>query len=212
VGLPLPQPLSHGGRHVHDGGLRGLFLSALELIVPSLVELGAYADALRRGWSPDNIRLEATAREHLEMIANDAAAFVARADDREAKGGPITLPDGTEAARLPGYARWLWDGEFCGQIGFRWQPGTEALPPHVLGHIGYAVVPWKRGRGYATRALALLLPEVRKEGLAYVELTTDPDNLPSQKVITSNGGVLVERFAKEEAYGGAEALRWRITL
>ena len=94
--------------------------------------------------------------------------------------------------------RWLWDGEFCGQIGFRWQPGTEALPPHCLGHIGYAVVPWKRQRGYATRALALLLPEVRKEGLAYVELTTDPDNLPSQKVITGNGGVLVERFAKEE--------------
>ena len=74
---------------------------------------------------------------------------MARADDREAKGGPITLPDGTQVARLPGFVRWMWDGEFCGQIGFRWQFGTEALPPHCLGHIGYAVVPWKR-RG-ATR-------------------------------------------------------------
>jgi len=35
----------------------------------------------------------------------------------------------------------MWDGEFCGQIAFRWQPGTEALPPHCLGHVGYSVVP-----------------------------------------------------------------------
>jgi predicted acetyltransferase len=184
----------------------------MELVVPSLDRLEAYADALRRGWSPDNIRLEAAAREHLEQIAEDAAAFVAAADDREAKRGPVTLPDGSQVARLPGYVRWLWDGEFCGQIGFRWQPGTAALPAYVLGHIGYAVVPWKRRLGYATRALALLLPEVRKEGLAYVELTTDPDNLPSQKVITANGGVLIERFKAEAAYGDRDELRWRIML
>jgi predicted acetyltransferase len=184
----------------------------MDLVVPTLDRLEAYADALRRGWSPDNIRQEEAAREHLEQIAEDAAAFVARAEDRKALGGPVTLPDGSQVARLPGYVRWLWDGEFCGQIGFRWQPGTAALPPYVLGHIGYAVVPWKRRRGYATRALALLLPEVRKEGLAYVELTTDPDNLPSQKVITANGGVLVERFKAGAAYGDRDELRWRIML
>ena len=68
----------------------------------------------------------------------------------------------------------MWDGEFCGSIGFRWQPGTEVLPPHCLGHIGYAVVPWKKRRGHATRALAAMLPLARAEGLGYVELTTDP--------------------------------------
>jgi len=56
------------------------------------------------------------------------------------------------------------------------------------------------------------LPEVRAQGLAYVELTTDPDNLASQRVIQANGGRLVERFRKAEAYGGAESLRWRIDL
>ena len=106
----------------------------------------------------------------------------------------------------------MWDDEFCGSIGFRWQPGTSALPPHCLGHIGYSVVPWKQRLGHATRALALLLPEARKEGLDYVELTTDPDNLPSQKVITANGGVFVKRFRKEPAYGEAEALLFRIPL
>ena len=186
--------------------------SPLQLLVPALPQLDAYADALRRGWSPDNVRLQEASREELELIAEDRADFVAMLDDREAKGGPITLPDGSQVPRLPGYRRWIWDGEFCGSIGFRWQPGTAALPPHCLGHIGYAVVPWMRRRGYATRALALLLPEARKEGLDYVELTTDPDNLPSQKVITANGGVLVKRFRKEPAYGEADALLFRIPL
>jgi predicted acetyltransferase len=186
--------------------------SPLQLLVPSLAHLDAYADALRRGWSPDNVRPEEAMREELELIAEDPAAFVAMLDDREAKRGPITLPDGSQVPRLPGYRRWIWDGAFCGSVGFRWQPGTSALPPYVLGHIGYSVVPWKRRRGYATRALALLLPEARREGLDYVELTTDPDNLPSQKVITANGGVLMKRFRKEPAYGEADALLFRISL
>ena len=93
-----------------------------------------------------------------------------------------------------------------------WQPGTTELPPHVLGHIGYSVVPWKRNRGYATRALSLLLADVRNEGLDYVELTTDPTHVPSQRVILANGGQLVEHFQKPAAYGGAESLRFRILL
>jgi len=186
---------------------------AMELVVPSLDRLDAYADALRRGgFYPDNSRGEPSALDELAKIKADPAAFVASLDDREGKGAPIILPDGSQVTRLPGYRRWLWDGEFCGHIGFRWQPGTSALPPYVLGHIGYGVVPSKRGRGYATRALALMLPEARKAGLAYVELTTDTDNLPSQKVISANGGTLVERFNKTEAHGGEVALRWRIVL
>jgi hypothetical protein len=89
----------------------------------------------------------------------------------------VILPDGSTVPRLPGFRRWIWDDEFCGSIDFRWQPGTSDLPAHVLGNIGYAVVPWKRGRGYAKRALGLLLREVRSTGLTFVELTTDPDNL-----------------------------------
>jgi predicted acetyltransferase len=114
--------------------------------------------------------------------------------------------------RLPGYRRWLWDGEFCGAIGLRWEHGTEALPPHCLGHIGYAVVPWKRGRGYAKLALREMLYEARGEGLRYVELTTDPDNVASQRVIEANGGVLVEEFVKPPAFGSKRALRYRVSL
>jgi len=152
------------------------------------------------------------ADEELAEIAKDAAAFLSRLVDREARGGPVTLPDGSKVERLPGYRRWLWDGEFCGSIGFRWQPGTEALPPYCLGHIGYAVVPWKQGRGYAREALRQLLPEARAEGLRYVEITTEPDNTASRRVIEANGGVLVEQFTKPPQYGGTPGLRYRIML
>jgi len=133
-------------------------------------------------------------------------------ENREAKGPPVTLPDGSTADRVPGFKRWLWDGEFCGSIGLRWQPGTTALPPHCLGHIGYAVVPWKQRLGYAKSALRLILPEAKAIGLAYVDIITDPDNIASQRVITANGGVLVERFTKPPQFGNKPGLRFRIAL
>jgi predicted acetyltransferase len=183
----------------------------MKLVWPAERYLESYAAALARGWSPDNVRPEAS-REQLDRIATDRTAFVAELVDREGKGAPITLPDGSTMPRLPGYHRWMWDGDFCGSIGFRWQAGTNELPPHCLGHIGFSVVPWKRRRGHATRALALLLPETKEEGLAYVELTTDVDNTASQRVIVANGGRLVERFRKSHEYGGSESLRFRIEL
>lgn len=189
-------------------------MRTVELVVPSEKYLPSYLDALRRGWSPDTIRSAEAAAEEIVEIYQDPERFVAqRADDREAKGSRVKLPDGSTVERLPGFNRWLWDGDFCGSIGFRWQPGTAELPAHVLGHIGYSVVPWKRGRGYATKALALLLNEVRAEGLPYVELTADSDNLASQKVILANGGELIEEFRKPAQYGPSNGCRrYRIRL
>ncbi len=184
----------------------------MHLVWPARDYLPGYVAALERGWSADNLRGEAAAREELARIAADPDAFLASLVDREAAGEPIALPDGTTVSRLPGYRRWMWDGEFCGSIGFRWQRGTEALPPHCLGHIGYAVVPWKRGRGYATRALHDVLQDAKAEGLRYVEITTQPENVPSQRVILANGGLLVEEFVTPAALGGRRELRYRVQL
>jgi len=184
----------------------------MQLVRPTKVHLAAYVSALERGWSADNVRGIVAAKEELAKIETDAAAFIASLEDREAKGEPVRLPDGSTVARIPGIRRWLWDGDFAGSIGFRWQPGTTALPPHCLGHIGYAVVPWKQGKGYAKRALKLLLPEAVAEGLPFVEITTDPENIASQRVILANGGILVEHFIKPPQFGSKPGLRYRIAL
>jgi predicted acetyltransferase len=73
-------------------------------------------------------------------------------------------------------------------------------------------VPWKQGLGYAKSALRLILPEAKAIGLSYVEITTDPDNIASQRVIEANGGILVEHFIKPKQFGCKPGLRFRITF
>jgi predicted acetyltransferase len=186
--------------------------AGLHLVRPSLPFLAGYVAALERGWSADSARADIVSKEELALIAADRDHFLSTQANREPQGETVTLPDGSKVARLPGYRRWLWDGEFCGLINLRWQPGTQALPPHCLGHIGYAVVPWKQRRGYATAALRQFLPFAKEEGLSYVEITTDPQNLASQRVIEANGGVLYERFVKPPQFGSTPGLRYRIAL
>jgi predicted acetyltransferase len=183
----------------------------MHLVRPAATHLASYAAALARGWSPDNTRAVA-AVEELDRIRVDESIFLAGMEDREAVGPPVKMPDGSVVPRLPGIRRWMWDGEFAGSIGFRWQPGTTELPPYCLGHIGYAVVPWKAGRGYAKEALRLILPEAKALMMPFVELTTDPDNIASQRVIESNGGVLHEEFIKPPQHGATRGLRFRIYL
>lgn len=159
------------------------------LVEPARAHLPSFVAALRSGWSPNNIR--DVSAEYLARIEADADGFLAELIEPK---GSITLPTGEAVPYLPQKLRWMWDGEFAGWISLRWQPGTAALPPYVLGHIGYAVVPWKRRRGYATMALASMLREARDLGLPHVDITCDLDNVASRRVIETNGGRFVETF------------------
>lgn len=202
----------------------------MKLVRPAPEHLAAYTAALQRGWSADNVRGAAAAQEELQRIAADPADFLRWMDDVEAAGPLVTLADGRQVPRLPGLRRWLWAEDadlahlqhldpaereiqrFIGAIGLRWARDHGPLPPHVLGHCGYAVVPWHRGRGHASAALAALLPLARAQGMPFIELTTDPDNLSSQQVMLRNGAVLLGPFDKGATYGHAPGLLFRITL
>jgi predicted acetyltransferase len=179
---------------------------ALALEPPNLAHLPAYADALARGWSPNNVR--SVSREQLQAISTDAEAFIA---SLLAQSGSVTLPDGSSVPKLPSRVYWMWDGEFAGHIGLRWQAGTDALPDYTLGHVGYAVVPWKRRRGYATEALRQMLTIARVVGLGRLDITIDRDNVASMRVIEANGGQFVEEFVAPR-YGPEIRLRYRIVL
>ena len=73
----------------------------MQLVRPSLDRLPSYVAALKRGWSPDNITGAAASIGELEQIEKDPRSFVDSLTDREAKGPPITLPDGTTAPLHP---------------------------------------------------------------------------------------------------------------
>jgi len=176
----------------------------LRLLPPSLEGLPGYAAALAAGWSPDTSG-DVSARQ-LAEIRCDPAAFLAELTRQD---GMFTQASGRQVPRLPGFVFWLDDGDFCGAINLRYVAGSDAVPDYVSGHIGYAVVPWKRRRGYATRALGLILPVASGVGLQRLEITCDYDNAPSRRVIEKNGGILTATRPQPE---GKAKLVFRIDL
>jgi predicted acetyltransferase len=57
-----------------------------------------------------------------------------------------------------------------------------------------------------------MLREAKDEGLRYVDIITQPDNVPSQRVIAANGGVLIEEFMTPASLGGKRELRYRVHI
>lgn len=160
----------------------------LRLVEPAQAYLSEYKAALESGWSANTTR--DTSGLELRKISLDPDGFLA--DFIWKPGQEIDLGDGKIVERLPGVTRWIWDGGFCGSINFRHVQGAEELPPHVSGHIGYSVVPWKRRLGCASFGLRAMLPIAAECGLNRVMVTCDPDNEGSRRVIETCGGEPVE--------------------
>lgn len=60
------------------------------------------------------------------------------------------------------------------------------------GNIGYHVKPRYRGNHYAAKACRLLFQLAREQGMEYVIITCNPDNLPSRRICEYLQGRLLE--------------------
>lgn len=79
------------------------------------------------------------------------------------------------------------EGRLIGRVSIRHRLNDYLLA--VGGHIGYAVRPAYRGRGYAGRILKAALVEAGTLGIESALLTCDADNPASKAAIERNGGV-----------------------
>ena len=137
---------------------------------------------------------------------NDAALarrdFAAFADDLRNEALGIGLPPDvapqTTCILMDG------DGRALGEI--RCRPRLTAPFERHNGHIGYNVRPSERGKGYATRMLALVLEKARVLGLERVLLPVEGENPASVRVIEKNGGILERRYTDDT--GEMVAIYW----
>lgn len=72
------------------------------------------------------------------------------------------------------------------------------------GHIGYAVRPSERRKGYASQMLAGVLPECRELGIMDVLVTCLESNEGSRKTILKNGGVYESTVFEPESQSTIE--------
>lgn len=116
---------------------------------------------------------------HLERLAHEHAG--------------TDLPEG----RVPAtYLVAEVNGRIVGRVSVRRRLNGHLA--HVGGHIGYAVRPAHRGRGYATAMLRRALRLVGDAGVEVALVTCDEANAASARVIERCGGVLVDVVDAEE--------------
>jgi len=138
-----------------------------------------------------------------ERAQGDIAAYVQRLRD-------FSQGVGLKEGVVPESTYWLVrDGTtFVGfsRLRHRLVPALE----HHGGHVGYAIRPSERLKGYGTHILALTLDKARAMGLDRVLVTCDTDNVASVRVIEANGGVLENQLISNRS--GKRISRYWIAL
>jgi predicted acetyltransferase len=138
-------------------------------------------------------------RADYEAAGEPYHAEVAREFDRFLKLFQAAEEGAVAKGFVPWTTYWLLrdDGVMLGGIRLRhrlserlWQDG---------GHIGYDIRPSERGKGYATKMLALVLEKARERGMPWVLLTVDPSNVASIHVMEKNGAHKIGK-ASESGY------------
>ncbi|MFC1622953.1 GNAT family N-acetyltransferase [Patescibacteria group bacterium] len=99
------------------------------------------------------------------------------------------LPNGFVASTM----YWLIDDEkFVGYVEIHHELNDKLTKEG--GHVGYAIRPTERRKGYGKKILELTLPKAQQLGIKKVLITCDDVNVASWKIIEKNGGVLQDKI------------------
>lgn len=150
----------------------------VSLVSPAVRFESSYRDALKEFDAEGRGEVLAALREH-ESFATLVRELDAQADGRDLPKGWV--PQSTFWLVGPGDA-------FIGKVEIRHHL-TDALRLRG-GHVGYAIRPTMRRRGYGTAVLSIVLPNCLELGLDRIMVTCDATNDASQKIIIRNGGEL----------------------
>ena len=148
-----------------------------EIKEPSLELKDSYLSALQE-FHQEGRNLDEDEKE----IEKDFPNFVQHFKD-ESFG--INLQEG----RVPQTTYWITDKDgYVGTVSLRHALNEKLLK--MGGHIGYEIRFSKRGNGYGSKALELVLPKARALGLEKVLLTCDSTNIASKKISSSSGTIV----------------------
>jgi len=159
----------------------------LKLIAPTAALEESYRSYVAEAQAADELLVPWV----LGFDADDFPALLTRLSD--ASDGK-----GVSEDFVPHTTYWTIDaaGEIVGVANIRHRLNENLLLEG--GHIGYSIRPSLRGRGLATRQLALALEVAGLRGIRRVLVVCERDNPASARVIEKNGGCMESEVTAEE--------------
>lgn len=178
----------------------------LQLVLPSAKYKKSFLEAQKEQVSYPGTLF--SARETRQISEEEFEKFLKKKED-ERQGRNL------KNEYVPATTLWFVEGDkWLGEINIRHKSTPHLL--HLGGHIGYALRPSARGKGFGTKMLELALPKAKELGFEKVLITCDNENIASARVIEKNGGVLeniVEREDEElEGIPAGKTRRYWITV
>jgi predicted acetyltransferase len=160
----------------------------LKFITPNRDIFSDYISALREG-----MELHALPEECIQSYENN---FDVWWDETCNIKVPVRMPNGELRQKVPETILWLVrDKDFIGRVGIR-HTLNENLK-QFGGHIGYAVRPKERQKGYGKMLLAEGLRFAQSIGIKEALLTCNSNNITSIKIIESFKGQLQDSLPIE---------------
>lgn len=180
---------------IHYTTFSSLHFFTMKLILPNLNYEQSWLDAIAEFNAEDRAGFW-----NFPEKPTDLPSYIERTEKFRTNSD---LPEGW----VPNTTYWLIDNdEFVGHINIRHE--LSDYLKKIGGHIGYAIRPTARQKGYGSKILELTLPKAKELGIKKALVTCDEDNIASRKIIERHGGEYMDTIEAE----GKHVMRFWISL